>query len=199
MASEKKVLANRLNARLSTGPRTPGGKRRSRRNALKHGLTARSVVEVFEDDSEFRSFAGQVASAYPAPSPVARELVYRLIGLLWRLRRAQAIETGLLAIQGKLQRDIRISADAREGPQQNMFALLGLELTSASTASEAIAHERARTEAKARAFLRLCNINGEALDRLGRYETALWRQAVQTIFMLEKTNLSQALLPAARN
>ena len=182
-------------ARFSTGPRTLTGKRRSRRNALTHGLTARSVVDVFEDDVEFRSFAGQVASAYPAPSPVARELVHRLIGLLWRLRRAHAIETGLLAIQGKLQRDIRISAGTSDASQQNMFALLQLELTAVATASEALAHERARSEAKARAFLRLCNINGDALDRLGRYETALWRQAVQTIFMLEKTNLPQGLLP----
>jgi hypothetical protein len=41
------------------------------------------------------------------------------------------------------------------------------------------------TEAKARAFLRLCNINGSAFDLLNRYEASLWRQAVQLIAMLE--------------
>jgi hypothetical protein len=37
MASEKKIAANRLNARRSTGPRTSRGKSRASRNAWRHG------------------------------------------------------------------------------------------------------------------------------------------------------------------
>jgi len=33
-------------------------------------------------------------------------------------------------------------------------------------------------------FLRLANLDGGAFKRLNRYETALWRQAVQTMFVL---------------
>ena len=44
MASEAQILANRNNAQKSTGPRTDAGKRRSRANALKHGLCASVVV-----------------------------------------------------------------------------------------------------------------------------------------------------------
>jgi hypothetical protein len=40
MATEKQILANRKNARSSTGPRTVPGKTRSRMNARRHGLAA---------------------------------------------------------------------------------------------------------------------------------------------------------------
>jgi hypothetical protein len=39
MASERQIEANRRNARLSTGPRSASGKKRSSKNALRHGLS----------------------------------------------------------------------------------------------------------------------------------------------------------------
>jgi hypothetical protein len=45
--------------------------------------------------------------------------------------------------------------------------------------------ERERIEAKAKAFLRLCNLNGDAFDQIARYETTLWRQTMQLLFLLE--------------
>jgi hypothetical protein len=185
MASDKQLIANRLNARRSTGPRTIAGKLRSRRNAVKHGLTARAVVDVFEDEAEFRSFFHSIASGYSPRSQTDQEMVHRLASLLWRLRRAHAVETGLLGIQGKLQRDIRLSA---EYTQQDMFRLFGLEDQLISAADPVLLLERQRTEAKARAFLRLCNINGGALDRLSRYEVSLWRQAAQVMLLLDCIN-----------
>ena len=44
VVSNEQRLANRQNARQSTGPKTPDGKARTSRNALKHGLLARDVV-----------------------------------------------------------------------------------------------------------------------------------------------------------
>ena len=44
MASDAQILANRINAQHSTGPKTPEGKERSKRNALTHGLTATVVI-----------------------------------------------------------------------------------------------------------------------------------------------------------
>lgn len=39
MATEKQIAANRANAKRSTGPKTAAGKRRSSRNAYRHGLS----------------------------------------------------------------------------------------------------------------------------------------------------------------
>ena len=44
MISAKKVLANRENAKKSTGPRTATGKSRASRNAMRHGLESISLV-----------------------------------------------------------------------------------------------------------------------------------------------------------
>jgi hypothetical protein len=43
MSSERQLLANRANARRSTGARTRQGKARARRNALRHGLAASTL------------------------------------------------------------------------------------------------------------------------------------------------------------
>ena len=182
MWSDRQIAANRLNALRSTGPRTTRGRLRVRRNSFKHGLTARSVVSVLENDCEFQDFAQRIAATYRPATPVHEELVHRLIGILWRLRRAHAVETGLLDIQGRLQRDIRVSRPTVEG-QADMLELLGLSNVAASDPESESA--RYDTEATARAFLRLCNINRSAFDLLNRYEVSLWRQAVQLIVMLE--------------
>ena len=47
-----RILANRLNALKSTGPRTHRGKARSRKNATTHGLLAREIVLASPDGPE---------------------------------------------------------------------------------------------------------------------------------------------------
>jgi hypothetical protein len=98
MTSLKQIEANRRNAMKSTGPKTEAGKERSRRNAVRHGLTAETVVDVLEDPEDYQAFEIAVASDFDAQTAVERELVLRLASLLWRLRRATAIDTDLLQI-----------------------------------------------------------------------------------------------------
>src|SRR6201997_2232627 len=101
MSSLRQIEANRRNARLSTGPMTDQGKRRSRQNAVRHGLTAETVIDALEDAEDYAAFEMTVTADYDAQSAVERELVLRLASLLWRLRRATAIESGLFKIQAK--------------------------------------------------------------------------------------------------
>jgi hypothetical protein len=95
MSSLKQIEANRRNAQKSTGPTTLEGKLRSRCNAVRHGLTAETVIAVLEDSDDYEAFEAAVISDYDAESTVERELVLRLASVLWRLRRATGIETAL--------------------------------------------------------------------------------------------------------
>jgi hypothetical protein len=99
MTSFRQFEANRRNALRSTGPKTKEGKRRSRLNAVRHGLTAETVVRHLEDADDYKAFEATIIADYCAETAVARELVLRLASLLWRLRRATAIETDLFEIQ----------------------------------------------------------------------------------------------------
>jgi hypothetical protein len=49
MTSFRQIEANRRNARLSSGPVTEEGKKKSRQNALPHGLAAETVIGALED------------------------------------------------------------------------------------------------------------------------------------------------------
>ena len=107
MTSWRQLQANRVNALKSTGPRTEEGKRISRRNALRHGLTAETVIDGLEDTEDYRGFEAAIIADYDAETTVERELVLRLASLLWRLRRIIAIETDLFQIQAEILRDRR--------------------------------------------------------------------------------------------
>ena len=98
MISIQRLEANRRNALRSTGPRTEDGKQRSRTNAIRHGLTAETVVGSLEDAQDYKAFEAAITADYDVDTAVARELVLRLASLLWRLRRANAIEADLFEI-----------------------------------------------------------------------------------------------------
>jgi hypothetical protein len=57
--------ANRVNALKNTGPRTEEGKRASRRNALRHRLTAETVVGCLEDTDDYRGFEAAIITMTP--------------------------------------------------------------------------------------------------------------------------------------
>ena len=99
MTTFKQIEANRRNALKSTGPTSAQGKQRSRANAVRHGLTAETVIGALEDAEDYKAFEATIIADYDAQSAVERELVLRLASLLWRLRRATTMETGLFEFQ----------------------------------------------------------------------------------------------------
>ena len=115
MISFKQINANRRNARKSTGPTTEEGKQRSRCNAVRHGLTAETVVGALEDADDYKAFEAAIIADYDAQSAVERELVLRLASLLWRLRRATTMGTGLFEIQAKSSEWVRAGPPSSPG------------------------------------------------------------------------------------
>src|SRR5580698_6364756 len=125
MTSFKQVEANRANARKSTGPITEEGKQRSRCNAVRHGLTAETVISALEDTEDYKAFEAAIAADYDAQSAVERELVLRLASLLWRLRRATTMETGLFEIQADRLGEFTQARQTSSASQEIVSALLG--------------------------------------------------------------------------
>src|SRR5262244_1633086 len=76
-------------------------RRRSRRHAWRDGLADQTVVQGLEDVRSYRAFERTLVGSVDPRSVIELALVHRLANLLWRLRRASAIETGLFEIQGE--------------------------------------------------------------------------------------------------
>jgi hypothetical protein len=187
MSSLKQIEANRRNALQSTGPTTPEGKRRSRCNAVRHGLTAETVIAALEDSEDYEAFEAAVIADYDAESAVERELVLRLASVLWRLRRATGIETALFesVIEDSRKYEHRLSRanlEAADLMERNRLLLGALRQSNAAEGNELSSDSKA---AIADCFLRLAGLPTSALDRLSRYEHSLWRQARQIVFTLE--------------
>ena len=199
MISFRQIEANRRNARLSTGPVTEEGKKRSPQNALCHGLTAETVIDALEDAEDYAAFEMAVIADYDAQSAVERELVLRLASLLWRLRRATAIESGLFKIHAKHLLQFRqrrqthhehvriIESTCRNAVTTEEDVRPDLnEPNSALNPRAPVGKEPAdQSEDLTRSFVRLSNLPTCPLDRLSRYEATLWRQACQILFTLQ--------------
>ena len=207
MTSFPQIEANRRNALRSTGPRTEDGKRRSRHNAVRHGLTAETVIVPLEDTRDYQAFEAAIIADYDARTAVERELVLRLASLLWRIRRVTAIETDLLQIQAEILSDRRLelvaSDDTEQEPQSvvcppsqrtilpkvQRYSGNGSRPDDQSHSVNDQSDHSRDLPGTARnltyCFLRLANLDNGVFERLGRYETALWRQIMQTLFVLQ--------------
>jgi hypothetical protein len=123
MTSYRQIEANRRNALKSTGPKSEQGKQASRCNAVRHGLTAETVIGALEDAEDYKAFEAAITADYDAQSAVERELVLRLASLLWRLRRATTIETGLFEIQAEHLSDFRKARQISPPSREIVYAL----------------------------------------------------------------------------
>ena len=198
MTSLKQIEANRRNAENSTGPRSEAGKRRSSRNAVRHGLTAETVIEPLEDAEDYSAFEEAIAASFDPETAVERELILRLASLLWRTAAGDIpIETALFQVKIEHETGPQSASELSPSPPSR---LVDIHVAPANIRGRddvgvvptiGTGMQETRT-ALACCFLRVTNLGDDAFERLGRHEAALWRQVRQTLFSLEGLRLGRS-------
>jgi len=169
MASDKQLQANRANAKQSTGPRSQGGKARSRLNSRKHGLTAKTLIIVGECADDFDQLRAELMDEHDPQSALEAELVERLAGILWRLRRVPFFEAAILRAR-----------------QAHVVMNYGQIVLPEGTTIE---EERARNIGEALIF---DGCYHDVLGKLTRYEAALVNASMRTLKTLDLVRESRS-------
>lgn len=92
MTTERKKDANRRNARKSTGPRTPAGKRYSSQNAVKHGFFSRNPSLSEIEQEEFDTLVSQLGKKHLPKTPLQHLALRDIAWGTWRCGIALVLE-----------------------------------------------------------------------------------------------------------
>jgi hypothetical protein len=98
MSSTKQIEANRANSRLCTGPTSDAGKAKVAHNAVKTGLTGRTVLLPADDLAAYQAHTERVFKLWVPESDEEKRLAQSLADTLWRLERIPGLETGIYAV-----------------------------------------------------------------------------------------------------
>jgi len=171
--SLKKVLANRANAKKSTGPVTLKGKSKVAGNAITHGLSAEKHVIVGESLEEFKIFKDSMFQIYEPEGAYEEEIFIKIVDLKWRLRRVSSIETGIFGNEilefdadsyKAKSSDKIISSDFTEEHQKTVKknqSLIGVAFTRDSNAGSSL--------------LKLNTMEGRLISRCQIFEDQYWK------------------------
>ena len=176
MPSNKQLAANRANAERSTGPKTVEGKARSRVNARKHGLTAKTLIIVGENTEDFEELRSQLMQEHDPRSTLEAELVERLAGILWRLRRVPFFEAAIIdARQAQLDHEARRTDFSTPYRTPQEF-----------DGDDKNAEEMSEEDWSVYVGSALLDdaVYGDGLGKLGRHETTLMNAFAKTLQML---------------
>ena len=120
--SPARLAANRANAALSTGPRTPEGKAHSSTNALKTALTGRSVLLPSDAAAAYEQYVERFVREFQPVGVRECELVQSIADTNWRLRRIPTLEFALYA-RGRTEFAEKFAAE----PAASQPAMIELE------------------------------------------------------------------------
>ncbi len=109
-------------ATKATGPRTPSGKKRSKYNALKHGILSGAVVLKGESRAEYDSLLKDLWETIQPEGRLEEILVEKLATILWRHRRLLMAEAA----------EIRKATEFLERDQRNQQEAEAEEIGSSS-------------------------------------------------------------------
>ena len=98
MATPAQIEANRANALLSGGPVTPEGRATSSHNAVKNGLTGKTVVLKTDDVELYKSHVQYYVDKFQPANQDERIRVQDIADTEWRLLRIPSSEAAILAL-----------------------------------------------------------------------------------------------------
>jgi len=96
--SEAQLAANRANAQHSHGPTSEAGKAKVSQNAVKTGLTGRTVIVPFGEADAYQSLILDFQKQFQPVGPQETALVQSLTDIVWRLDRIPGLEYALLEL-----------------------------------------------------------------------------------------------------
>ena len=120
MPSEAQVKANRENAQLSTGPKTESGKAKSSLNAVKTGLTGRTVLLPSDDAEAYQRHVLRFFGEWKPETDAEHALVQSLADTEWRLLRIPTLESGIYAI-GRLEFADKFASEQDESVRKSLI------------------------------------------------------------------------------
>jgi hypothetical protein len=176
LASEKQLQANRANAKNSTGPKTLAGKARSRLNSRRHGLTAKMLIIVGENADDFDQLRAELLEEHEPQSALECELVERLVGILWRLRRVPLFEAAIIDARQAHVADINMSWET----------MRSFTYQEGEDGDEDGAEEMSKEAWSVQVGEALIEdgSSGDGLGKLARHETTLMNALTKTLQML---------------
>ena len=97
--ANSQVVANRKNAKRSTGPRTAPGKATSSQNAIRHGLLSSKMLLNDEDPAEFDALLLDLHRSLNPVGVIELALAERIAVSLWRQSRLIAAEAAEITLE----------------------------------------------------------------------------------------------------
>jgi hypothetical protein len=173
VVSDRKIRANRENAKKSTGPVTFEGKQRVSGNAITHALTAERLVIIGENLEEFNAFKESMLKIYEPVGAYEEEIFIKIVEIKWKLRRVTSIETGIFGNE-------ILEFDADSSKPKFSDEVLGKSFTnqhqkSVNKNQSLIGVAFTRDSNAGNALLKLNTIEGRLISRSQMYEDLLFR------------------------
>ncbi len=116
--SDAQLAANRANAQSSTGPKSEQGKLVSSHNALKTGLTGRTIVLLTDDVAAYQTLVALINHKFAPANDYEKHLTQTIADTEWRLLRIPMLESGLYALgRAELAADCAAESGEASDPQ----------------------------------------------------------------------------------
>jgi hypothetical protein len=190
MTSPQQLAANRANAQKSTGPTSSDGKAKVSHNAVKTGLTGRTVLLPGDDVAAYQAHTERVFLQYSPDTGEESRLTQSIADTLWRLERIPALEAGIYAI-GRRELASQFADEQDETVRKAMneaqvFLTYRRDLNNLSIQESRLRRQHEKDEAELK---RIVAERRAALEQQEEAEKKRWKNAVQHYLTAQKMRL----------